>query len=1297
MKSTIRWFYLTGSLTVLVLALMGVLWVMSVAAAPPGATELTGGELATNVSVVSPDLDIVSGDREYGVVEVTLTNTALDTARFVGDGPAGQSSDFDLNKDGDKDSDDAILITIQETDVYEGTSFRVRLRDGVEIEVDYQLEYLPEDLNTILPMVDRNGSGSVTIADIEIADDVEGATHGPSDVSLIEVQDAADGRLLFYTKSDLKAGNVFALRFATSPQETALTNVKGDSGSFDLLTVEAIKGTAGEYSGTFIAVEDIVIDMGTGLGDLDTITHEQHDVPAGLRGNVSLEDQIVEAPGPIAASTQFDVTLKNPPLRSTRGHDSVTAADITIGTAGVSIVTVVDQTTGWIRLMTDANTTLDTGDDIKVTYRGSDSFEIEVDFAPMEGPFTEKIVPSDTDVLAEFEDFFQIISTNTGTGVTKIGVIVGTGDDDDDLNEALASHITVIGVSYTGTELVTVPTAVTANGTFEVTLDFAPQDANGIDAVTAADVVIITGDVGVTRGDVVSVNGRSVTFRADSTLVGGETFTVAYALRVGQNPRNALRPNEQVRPVIQVGAGSRVTITSDDDKATVDAESDAPQFENATPGDGSATDDLAQVLSIDISDALAGVDTDTIRFLVSDDEEVLTADADLQVFGDGNDENITITTLGDIITASVALDDLDDLPGLLIDDDGVTDVFWFVQASDEAGNTATTDADSDDGGNQGFSLRVDNEDPEIEGVFIGDLWNADEDRIDGDRRIGVGQFLGGSGNPKMIRVEFSEDLDGNSITTSDFSVTDADGNPLAIANVQWFDEDNSDERAGAAVARRSVFIELEQALSAGDVPQVNLIGTVNDAAGNTVTNVTIESDDVNDGIAPTATVLLDTTLSTEDVVITVRADESIRTLEPELELFISTSDDSDIAVAVATGIQPPRSKRTSGENEWTFNLSIADSNKYSVVVTVDDASRNQSTTGEKDWTDSGSISFEIDDTLPRPVDAAGKLTTLPLDDELEATFSDPFFIEINWLSEDAEYTGDSQKNVDLTKAVLDEGDSNERDVMGLTSSRDGRRWTIAVPGIGLGEHTLTFNGEDALGNTLSDDEELTFTVVARPSFGLSLTPGMNLVSIPGEPSNNAINTVFGDSPAVDLVFTRDGDLWLVAQRDAESDMFEATGGISDLTSIDAQHAYWVRASASVTVEIDIPALGAQRLLPSIDVMGNTWNLVPVISLLPLEKIPQGSTLDADNYLGTNWTRAFTFERGQWRGVVTNLGVTHICGNPDQTPVTTGDCGAQDPANAGEFFTEDEGAQTDDAVDIGRGYWVWFTEDGTITP
>ena len=623
----------------------------------------------------------------------------------------------------------------------------------------------------------------------------------------------------------------------------------------------------------------------------------------------------------------------------------------------------------------------------------------------------------------------------------------------------------------------------------------------------------------------------------------------------------------------------------------------------------------------------------------------------------------------------------------------------------------TTDADTDDDApeNQGFSLRIDNEDPAMTGAFTGEHWDANADVDDdddkgaivGDRRLKVNEYLDGSSNAKMIRVQFDEGLDGASVAASDFTVTDGSGAELAIAAARWFDKDNDDGRVDAPVVRNSVFIELEESLGAGGTPSVELAGTVTDAAGNSLSGETIDSDDVTDGIAPTATVTLDTTLSKEKVVVTVRTDENIRTLEPDLDLFIKATDDPDIDDSSdAVGVSIPRGSRTAGENEWTYNLSVASSNTYSVVVSAEDTSRNRSTTGKEDWTDSGSISFEIDDNLPSPRtdDDDEKLTTVPEDGEMEATLSAPFFIEINWLSEDEEYTGDSQEDVTLTKAVLNAGDDNERDVIGLASTRDGQRWTVAVDDIGLGKHTLTFNGEDALGNTLEDDEVLTFTVVARPAFEMNLSPGLNLVSIPGDPTNKDINAVFGDHPAVDLVYTRDGDLWLVAQRDAESGMFEATGGISDLTSIDAQHAYFVRATASVTVGVDISSRGALQVPPSIAVKGNQWNLVPVISLLPLEKIPAGSVLDADGYLGTeNWTRAFTFDSGRWQGVVPNADDVHQCDNPDDSDSTGGDCGTQDPDNPGEFFTEDQRNQTADAVDIGRGYWVWFTKDGTLTP
>ena len=1327
MRSTRRWFYLTGSLSVLVLALMGVLWAMSVAAAPPGATELTAGELSTDVTVVSPDtsLDdadnpvIASGDR---LVEATLVNVSLDKVEYVGAGPSGQASDFDLNTDNDNDAEDVILVTLLDG-VFDGDLFRVFILGASPGDTRYTTADTTTNIQSILPVVDRNGSGTLTAADIEIADEDDAGTMtvGPDELTVDTVLDGANGRIRFLATDNIAAGAIFGIRYATSPQETALVNVKGDAGNMDVLLVEDASGPSGEYVGTFVVADKIIIDLGTGRTNFDGIVHEQHNVPSGLFGNREVSEEIIELTAAVNTGSTFAVTLSKAPIRSTTGAAGPGTTDVTINSpAGVTVAAIMDAATGRVALQTSNTKALSDGDEIKISYRGSDNFRITVDFSPIQtggsiaGTITDLIVPSSTDIAAVSADIFQIISVNPATGDVRLGVIVGTGDGEDDLDEALGSHVTVVGVSYLGSQQFEITSALSTGGEITATLDAAVEDSNNDDVISGDDVVVVIGGAIFTGRGVVSTGGsRTVTFGpVNQSVAAGTTFAVAYAREVGANAKNALL-NVGDRPIIQVGAGSRVTINSDDDRTTVDVESDAPDFENPGPAGGFATTDIAQTISLDITDALAGVDTDSIQFHVAsvdgDDFSVagnraqrfLTGDADedSNIWGDDDDEAITVTTEGNVVTASVDLDDLDKEFGVnfVIEDDDVTTVFWFVTASDEAGNKDTSDADGDANGVQGFELRIDPKDPALVDVFIGEQWDADDERIEGDRRLVGEEFLNGSSNRSMIRVEFDEELDGNSITASDFSVTDADGNALTIEEALWFDEDNSDTRSQTPVVRNSVFLKLADPVAPDAALTVELVGSITDAAGNSISNVTQQADDVIDGIAPAATVTLDTTLSTEDVTVTVSTDEDIHGLEPLLELFVSTSDDPDIAVSEATGINAPRSKRTAGENIWTFNLSIANSNTYSVVVTVQDSNRNQSVTGKEDWTDSGSTFFQIDDSLPRPLDD-GNLNTTPTDGKTDATVSDPFFIEIKWLSEDDEYVGDTQQSVGLTKAVLDEGDGNERDVMAFASTRDGRKWTISVPDISLGDHTLTFNGEDALGNTLDDDEELDFTVVARPSFALDLGVGMNLVSIPGEPEDDDINSVFGASEAVDLVFTRDGDLWKVAQRDAETGVFEATGTISDLTTFDAAHAYWVRSNASVTVEIEIPALGAQQILPSIDVKGNQWNLVPVISLLPLEKTPQDSTLDADDYLGGNWTRAFTFDVGKWQRRIPATDI-HQCSNPDQADAAAniGDCGTQDPGNSGEFFTVNIGDQSDDFVQIGRGYWVWFTEDDTITP
>ena len=593
-------------------------------------------------------------------------------------GPDGQESDFNLNTDDDMDDDDVILVAIDAT-VQEGDEFRIRLSDERDFSPDanYSLPNIGDpgdalpDSGDVLPIVDRNGDGRVRLADIEIVDDEDGSTTiGPDEVTLIEILDAGTGSLRFEATEDLSSTDSFGLRFATSPQETALVSVRGDGGSFDLLGVEDAEGASGEYIATFVADEEVIIDMMGG------IVHEQHNVPAGLRGNVEINDERIRLTEDYDAGETFTVTVNNPPIRPEDGPiGEVPELDVDIDTSGVTLVgnsvSAADAISGTLQLRTTRD--LDEGDEIEVSYRGSDSFEITLEHAPVQSGLTF-VVPSDTSDAASFNSYFAIVKggAEPSNGKVTIGVIVGEGDDDEDLDEPLPGHITVLGVSYNGSELVTVTEAVDSGDNFEVTLDSEPQDANNDGDIDGDDIVIVSGNVSV-----VSIDGDEVEFRSGGRLAADETFEVAYSLLVAQNPRNALLPDENDRPIIQVGNGSRITITSDDDRTTVDAEADAPTFDNVSPAHGSATDDLEQVISIDITDALAGVDEDSIRFLVSDTEAEPTDTR--SEFGDGRGEDITITKDGDVVTASVALDDLEDATGLSIDDDGVTMVYWFVQ------------------------------------------------------------------------------------------------------------------------------------------------------------------------------------------------------------------------------------------------------------------------------------------------------------------------------------------------------------------------------------------------------------------------------------------------------------------------------------------------------------------------------------------------------------------------------------------------------------------------------------------
>ena len=797
-------------------------------------------------------------------------------------------------------------------------------------------------------------------------------------------------------------------------------------------------------------------------------------------------------------------------------------------------------------------------------------------------------------------------------------------------------------------------------------------------------------------------------------------------------------------PIVEASAGGSVSVTYRDEspsgtvRETISVDGEHPVFDEASPAQGTVVSDEDFDITIQISDEAGEVDTSTVRLFVltSTDPDDVPSASDL-AYDDSPDKTDAIRfTDNDLETSSDAsghtitanLEDLlrhKDL-GADLDVEGGKEnyVWWWVQATDKSGNQGVSDAVTDDKdkdetkGTQPYTVRIDLKSPQLaeEGSRTGDYW--DPDAATGDDK----QYLGVIKNNKRdsIRVVFDEAIDGDSVAPSDFTVSMGTDN-LTVVDALHYEAGSKTppEHKGSNDIARSVFLVLSTDLDSDATPKVTLAGPVSDKAGRSVSkdNVTVA-----DGIAPGVEVEVSHPVSSGDgFTITVTTDEDISRGAPRLELYIAPStgdgtrqklaaDDKDRKLekgdpepAVLWTGRVGTANRVGRDNEWVFSprFDDDDSQRYSVVVTdADDRSGNKGMKDVKDPDGKGAITFEIDKNMDEP-------TAVEPEGGAKVSEREPFYITITWKDEGSEYPKDSQKTVTLTKAVLestladdsedernllaeaitlDEGRSGERTLEGedLSSTRNDIKFTITIPDIGIGKHTLTYNAMDSQGNTLESDATLEFEVVAQPKFTLSLNPGMNLVSIPNTPADTDINTVLGEYEDIDLVITLSEGVWLTATRDADTGMFEATGTATDLTTIDAKHAYYIRTTAPVTVEVDIPATGILRDIPSVSAKGGQWNLIPVISILPIGtnkgEIQAGDELDADEYFGSG-LRIFTVDDGRTVSVST--------GKP------TVDKDDEDAKKGPEVYSNDGDAST--GAEFGMGYWVFYDFDHTILP
>ena len=329
------------------------------------------------------------------------------------------------------------------------------------------------------------------------------------------------------------------------------------------------------------------------------------------------------------------------------------------------------------------------------------------------------------------------------------------------------------------------------------------------------------------------------------------------------------------------------------------------------------------------------------------------------------------------------------------------------------------------------------------------------------------------------------------------------------------------------------------------------------------------------------------------------------------------------------------------------------------------------------------IFFEGDINLPKPQVRVSGVSVE--DNEADVEFRSPLFVELdfaanhsenctnvdsdermsNCMNENSEYAEDNFDDIVVTSFVLD-----GVDITDSVKTTDNQSFLVSLESISIGDHTAEVQAVDQAGNVFEDTLEIDFEVNDRDPFEKRLSPGWNLVSLPGEPADSSIAAVFGPGVEVRTVYSYDPVIpggWMVAVRETLDSDWQG-----DLTDINGQHGYWVLSDAIQDWEVSIPRLSGGAagtgtpIQPPVIPLYAGWNLIPVTDISG--NGAGGDTLSADVYLqslddGIDLARVLGFDtiRNQWETVL----------DPDM--------------------------QMNNTLTIGSGYWIFVREATSLVP
>ena len=248
--------------------------------------------------------------------------------------------------------------------------------------------------------------------------------------------------------------------------------------------------------------------------------------------------------------------------------------------------------------------------------------------------------------------------------------------------------------------------------------------------------------------------------------------------------------------------------------------------------------------------------------------------------------------------------------------------------------------------------------------------------------------------------------------------------------------------------------------------------------------------------------------------------------------------------------------------------------------------------------------------------------------------------------------------------------------------------------------------------------------IAIPLVPIALEPGWNLISIPFQPHDPAIDAISTPGHPADVVMTYDSasEAWAVSQRDPDTGLF--AGDISELTP---DRAYFVRTDSFLPLLVGRPPL-------------TTWSTPPAAPRRPrgVEGVePCAGRCAQLPHTRMRLRRTTTFGRFRrapvragWRALgynplaqrweaispgdvtIAGVGATNPCtGGPvrkERVEAGTEPCqagaytersavGSTTPGDVWDEFDGSDRVALRAALRMGKGYWVYASADGVILP